>query len=648
MAPLLSAPRASFPAPSVGPRLLAVLAAGLLVLVGIPMVTPLPAHAADEDVVRRMDITALADRERGTLHVTQDFDMEFTGGDDHGPFVYLVTRQALAGDDSRWRVLEVSEPRVTSPTGAPVDILVERDAATYGIRIGDPDTTVEGRQRYVLTYDIAGVVNPDAEGGDGDEINWSVIGTGWELPIEDVTVTLQGPADVTGTNCYAGRRDSGDPCTAQAVDGQRAVYTQDRLEAEQGLTVVAQWPVGTFVDAEPVYAERYTPRNTLAPTAGALGIAAGSLAVIGGVAVALFRRGGRDRAYAGLTPGLLPAAGQENTTGPRQKTPVAVRFTPPDGASPSEIGTLVDGTAGTNDVVAGIVDLAVRGYLRIEETAPPRSKDDEILQKALAGMKGAKGDFTDWRLVRLHADRDALPRHLKVLDAELFRKKHDPLLRRDLNQSIGSVMMKTKSALYKELVERGWYRRNPAVQRGLWIAAGVGLVALGVLLGLALGFWLGWGLAGLGLVLAGIGVFIAGFFVSSRTAQGSAVLAQAQGFKEYLLTAEADQIRVEEDQDIFSRYLPWAIAFGVESHWVGVFREIAASGRPVAEPTWYHSWAGVSVFAGDNAFFGAKGSFMDAASHSGVWSPSSGAAGMSGMSGGSVGGGVGGGGGGSW
>ncbi len=46
---------------------------------------------------------------------------------------------------------------------------------------------------------------------------------------------------------------------------------------------------------------------------------------------------------------------------------MAVRFTPPDAAA-SEIGTSVDGTAGTNDVVAGIVDLAVRGWYRRNPT----------------------------------------------------------------------------------------------------------------------------------------------------------------------------------------------------------------------------------------------------------------------------------------
>lgn len=620
------------------PRLLAGLGAVLLVLAGSVLAAPL-AHAADEDPIRRMDISVVADQQRGTMRVTQDFDMEFNGGGDHGPYAYLVTRQGLADDESRWRVLTVNDVEVTSPSGAPADVEVERDSSTWAVRIGDPNTTVDGTQRYVLTYTLDGVVNPNAVGGNGDEIYWNAIGFGWEVPISDVSVTLQGPAAVTATNCYAGRQGSTDQCTSHSADGNTAVFAQDRLAPGEGLTVVGQWPVGTFVDAEPTYTKRYTAANTIAPTPGALGLAAGSLAVFGGLAALLFRRFGRDEAYVGLTPGLKPAPGQETTIGPRREAPVAVRFTPPDDASPSEIGALIDGTAGTNDVVAGIVDLAVRGYLRIDEEEPEGG--------FMARMSG-KDKYTDWRLVKLPADRGALPEHLKVLDAALFKKQDDPTLRGDLESTIQGVLMKSKSVLYKKMVERGWYRQNPQALTALWVVAGLGLIALGVLGGFILGRSIGWGLAGIGPIVVGIGVFIAAFFVSARTAEGSAVLAQAEGFKEYLMTAEADQIKVEEDEHIFSRYLPWAIAFGVESHWVGVFRQIAASERHVAEPYWYHTAAGVSVFSGDNAFFGAKGSFMDAASSSGVWSSSAGASGLSGISSGSAGGGVGGGGGGSW
>ena len=51
------------------------------------------------------------------------------------------------------------------------------------------------------------------------------------------------------------------------------------------------------------------------------------------------------------------------------------------------------------------------------------------------------------------------------------------------------------------------------------------------------------------------------------------------GFKKYLETAEADQIKFEEAADIFSRYLPYAIAFGVADHWAKVFGDVATRAR---------------------------------------------------------------------
>src|SRR5699024_263713 len=52
-----------------------------------------------------------------------------------------------------------------------------------------------------------------------------------------------------------------------------------------------------------------------------------------------------------------------------------------------------------------------------------------------------------------------------------------------------------------------------------------------------------------------------------RTAAGSALLAQTAGFEMYLRTAEGEQLRYEEMQSVFSRYLPFAIAFGETDHW---------------------------------------------------------------------------------
>ena len=73
-----------------------------------------------------------------------------------------------------------------------------------------------------------------------------------------------------------------------------------------------------------------------------------------------------------------------------------------------------------------------------------------------------------------------------------------------------------------------------------------------------------------------------------RTAEGRAVCDQVEGFKTYLATAEADQLRFEEGEDIFSKYLPWAIIFELADRWAKICADLVAMGRlPDVMPYWY-------------------------------------------------------------
>ena len=44
-----------------------------------------------------------------------------------------------------------------------------------------------------------------------------------------------------------------------------------------------------------------------------------------------------------------------------------MQYEPPEQLSPGEVGTLVDNSVDMRDITASIVDLAVRGYISIEE-----------------------------------------------------------------------------------------------------------------------------------------------------------------------------------------------------------------------------------------------------------------------------------------
>ena len=81
------------------------------------------------------------------------------------------------------------------------------------------------------------------------------------------------------------------------------------------------------------------------------------------------------------TAGWSPAPRRPRPLFERADGPVEYR--PPDDLRPAQVGVLIDETADPLDVTASIVDLAVRGYLTIEEIP-----DKGLFSKA------------DWKLTR--------------------------------------------------------------------------------------------------------------------------------------------------------------------------------------------------------------------------------------------------------
>lgn len=80
-----------------------------------------------------------------------------------------------------------------------------------------------------------------------------------------------------------------------------------------------------------------------------------------------------------------------------------------------------------------------------------------------------------------------------------------------------------------------------------------------------------------------------------RTARGRAYYEQIRGFREYISTAKVNQLRLEAGQDIFSKYLPWAIIFGETKRWTDIFAQLAAAGQYEFTPRWYVATPTASV-----------------------------------------------------
>ena len=569
-------------------------------------------------------------KQDGTMHVQETIAYDFGYARKHG--IERTIPVSFTYDKNRDRLYPLSNISVSSPTNAPDDektLNVDGPVAT--IRVGDPDNpNVTGKQTYVISYDVKGVVN---QFSDHQELYWNAIGNGFDVPIDAGTVKVEGPAAVRKVACFEGAQGSTDTCTGTIGADGTATFVGDALEPKQGMTVVASFPPGTFASAAPIMKEHQTLARAFSRTPVTIGGALVLLLLLGGGAVAMVSRRGRDDRFLGITPGLQPGYEQEHNVSRvpwLRRDPIAVQFSPPTGMRPGQLGTLIDEHANVVDVTATIVDLAVRGFMRIEEVQEP-------------------GLFRsgDWRLVVAADPAGQLHDYETKLYNAIFNGRNEVLLS-DLKQTFKSDLESVQSMLYADVTSAGWFHGNPSSVRTRWAGYGLFLTVIGGGLTWLLATKSIYGLLGVAVLVSGVLLLALSPRMPARTAKGTALLAQAKGFQLYLEKAEADQIRFEEGEDIFSRYLPYAIVFGVAERWAKVFAALAASGAAVAVPSWYVG----SLYANGLFNYAAFGSSMDnfstvtSGSIAAATPSSSGSSGFGG--GGFSGGGGGGGGGGSW
>lgn len=297
---------------------------------------------------------------------------------------------------------------------------------------------------------------------------------------------------------------------------------------------------------------------------GPMGVVVGLVivvaAVVAGIAVRIWRR---DEVFEGITPGLLPAPGQPTVRRHLRRgeqPPVAVRFNPPDGVSPGLAGVAIDGRVDPVELSATLIDLGQRGWLRLHPlTRAPGDKpyDWEII----ASTQPPSEPLSPTEQALLTAAFSQGP----STTLATFRKRPEV-------KEAGDILL-------NEAASRNWLKHLS--QSAAWSAKSIGPVLIGIgVLGL---FLFGLGFIGIGMIIGGA-IFSAmvGKLPEPLSAEGYAVRVQCEGFKQYLATAEAEQLKFEVGIDTFSRYLPYAMVFGVVDHWRSVFAEALAQ-DPSAE-----------------------------------------------------------------
>lgn len=558
----------------------------------------------------------------GTMAVTETIDYDFgSSSGRHGIFREIPYRFAF--DDRYDRLTPLSDIAVESPTGAPDQVSVTGAGSRRSIRIGDPDRTVSGRHTYVVSYTVRGALNVFSE---HVELNWNAISPEWSVPISAARVKVAGPAgSISQVVCYAGPEGSRLACDSASVEVTEARFTHGALSPGEGLTVVVALAAGSVAAGDPILEERWSFGRAFSLTPATVGAAGlGTVAGVWAVVALLWHRG-RDRRWVGSHVDVV--FGNEDDV--HEPVPLLhrpmdpVEYEPPDGIRAGQVGTLVDEVAHPLDVTATIVDLAVRGYLRIEEVE-----------------KEWFWSGSDWRLIRLRPPEGLMDYERSVMNG-LFRSGDEVELS-DLKRNFADRLGKIQSALYDDMVHQGWFARRPDRQRHLWQAVAVAALVASVAATVLLAANTRAGLIGLAPVIASLVLLAGAGKVPRRTPKGFAALRRTQGFRRFIEDSEAVRARFSEQERIFSEYLPYAIVFGVTDHWAKTF-----AGLDQAAAATVSGW-----YVGHGSFdLGGFGRSMESFSVNAAGSLSAAAAssGSSGFGGGgSSGGGFGGGGGGSW
>ena len=566
-----------------------------------PLIFVPPGYAQDFTINRfHSDITI---SEGSSLLVRETIEVQFHQTK-HGiyreiPFKYTDER----GNSIKTPTNVIS---VTDESGKAWKYKITKKGNIVSIRIGNPGTYVEGRQVYVITYNVENAI---LFFDDHDELYWNVSGNYWWASIKEssanATLATKDKSVNLWAACYTGSLGSKESvCGYETSHNTGEFHAQRSLNPREGFTIAFGWDKGLVA-----------PPSIWRKILWAIDIGENWIFILPVFSLAfmisLWRSRGRD---------------------PKVKESVTVMYEPPKynniPLTPGEVGTLVDEKLDPRDITSTIVGLAVKGYIRMEETK----------------TEGLILDSTDYYLAKIKEPDDNLGPFEKILMDRIFPKELQfpgrmvSELKNDFYKSLDLL----KTTLYGELVSKKFFLVSPEKIRQVYVGAGIAATFMSIIAFAWLTSSAKGAIAG---ILMGLPVLAFARVMPAKTRTGSAAYMDILGFQEFMSRAEKDRLERMKDKDLFSRFLPYAIALDVVDNWAKAFEGIYQE-----PPDWYRSPAGFRTFhpysfsRSISSATSSLGSAMYSAPRgSGI---SGGGGGFGG--GGSSGGGFGGGGGGSW
>lgn len=564
----------TFRKPSLWRGLVAAILVAMVALALVPVVT---AQSGDDVVWDTYNVDFRINTD-GTVHVVETQVVQFNGRFGQG-FADIPLGQV---EDIRNVAVSIGNGADATPQPATRVSAFSEEPGTfaYSTRSGELQldygfqptsrgaSTADNTRIVVLEYDLIGAIrvyeNLDPA---NQQFRWIAISSEVTdvAPIRHSTVTVTLPEQVDPAQTVA-RPDGVD------TDGQTFTWTRSNLRSGDQFEINLQFPPITAA-TKPAWQDRFDQARETAQhqeqqsaLAGTLFLGTGLLLLVGGslLLAGIWYTRGRDPEV-GLVADIVPE--------------------PPDDLRPGAAGTLIDEVTDYHDVIATVFDLARRGIIRMDE-------------KQTEGFMGF-GKQTRFSVTLLKRPGDLTGYEQTLLDA-MFTPQAEPGASVAMEQVQASFGMRERTihnGFYDELVAHGYFKANPEKTRQRYqFLRFVGPVLAAVIVILVLvftGAGSGWIVLP---IIAAIVLFILGGRVAThmprKTMKGAEAAAKWEAFRRYL--KEIDQhVNLEESKAIFEKYLPYAIAFELDTSWIQKFAQTSAE-----MPAWF----GPAVFGGPGRY----------------------------------------------
>ena len=481
----------------------------------------------------------------GSATVTEHISLVFDG-EWHG--IHRAIPIEYPGPNGSNYELFVDVTGVTDGSGGKLKYDSSTSGAYRDLKIYIPDA-VDATRTVEITYRVR---NGTRFFDDHDEFYWNVTGNDWPVPIDHAAATVHFPAAAAGSlraQAFTGVYGSAERNATAKIDAADAEFeTNGPLPMRGGMTIDVFVPKGVF--SQP-------------------GVLTKLVWFIGGNAVIFLPL---------VTLALMFTLWWYKGRDPDPGMSVAPMYQPPTGISPAEAGTLLDDTIHPRDITSTIVDLAVRGYIKIEE-------------KVDKGLVFNHKDYV-FHLLQKRQDWQGLAPHERVMLENIFAGDTADIRLSSLKNRFYTTIPVVREDIMSALKNKGIYILDPESANGYSVGAAFGILLIFAAMQF---FHVADFLSSVPLVIGCVLIsaliwWLFARVMTAKTAKGARTRIEVLGFQEFMNRVDADRLKVMPP-DTFEKFLPFAMALGVEHHWAQAFAGIVKD-----PPRWYVSPNGYTGF----------------------------------------------------